>query len=149
MRNISAGYILQRFIVFIFTIWLGVTIIFVIPRVTPGDPVTAMVGRMIMRQGYVDNAEQIISTWKERFGLNASLMVQYGRYLKNLIRFEFGYSLAYFPITAMERIKPALPWTLGLLSCALVLSFIIGNTLGALTGWKKRPVGSSQFCHLV
>jgi peptide/nickel transport system permease protein len=39
----------------------------------------------------------------------------------------------------MEALKRGLPWTFGLLSIATVLSFLIGNTIGALLGWRRTP----------
>ena len=89
----------------ILTIWIGATAIFFIPRLAPGDPVTAMVMRMAEREGRVENAQELIAAWKERFGLDEPFYVQYVRYLGRLVRFDFGYSLAKFPITAWELVK--------------------------------------------
>ncbi len=69
---------------FLLTIWLGSTLIFLIPRLAPGDPVSAMVNRIALDRGYVENAEQIIAAWKARFGLDDPLQVQYFRYWQNL-----------------------------------------------------------------
>lgn len=121
------------------TVWLGVSFIFIIPRLAPGDPVTAMVVRMTMTEGYVENAQEIIASWKARFGLDDPLAVQYLSYLRNVVTFDFGYSLAHFPANTWDIIKPAIPWSLGLLSIASVLSFIIGNGIGSLMGWNKTP----------
>ena len=80
MGGLTRGYVLQRFLMFLLTIWLGSTLIFFIPRLAPGDPISAMVNRISLDQGYVENAEQIIATWKARFGLDDPVWVQYIRY---------------------------------------------------------------------
>ncbi len=139
MGGLTKAYVFNRFIMWLITIWIGASLIFLVPRLAPGDPVTAQVTRMMQMQGYVENAQEIIEGWKAKFGLDAPLYEQYARYLGNLLRFDFGYSLARFPTTAWELVKPALPWTLGLLSVSTVLSFTIGITIGALMGWRKTP----------
>lgn len=139
MGGLTRGYVLQRFLMFLLTIWLGSTLIFFIPRLAPGDPISAMVNRISLDQGYVENAEQIIATWKTRFGLDDPLWVQYIRYWRNIFSFDFGYSLARFPTQAWEIVRPALPWSVGLLSVATILSFLVGVTIGALMGWRRTP----------
>jgi peptide/nickel transport system permease protein len=139
MGGITAGYLLRRLFIFFLTIWLSATLIWLIPRLAPGDPVTAMVSRMIQSSGYVENSEKIIEGWKERFGLNDPLTVQYVRYLGNIVRLDFGYSLAYFPTGVNEIIGMALPWTLGLLLVAVIITFLLGNFLGAIMVWRNTP----------
>ncbi len=139
MKNLSASYVLKRLGMFFLTVWLGATIIFIVPRLAPGDPVQAMVGRMLAEGTNVENAQEMVDVYRERFGLNDSLPVQYVKYLYNMATFDSGYSLAFFPAKVDDLIRRRLPWTLGLLSIALILSFIIGNTVGALLAWRRTP----------
>jgi len=121
------------------TILIGTTLIFMIPRLAPGDPVAAMIGRMQAQSGFVENSAQIIEAWRARFGLDQPIYVQYVTYLFNSLRFDLGYSLASFPSRVDAMVFNALPWTVGLLSVAAVLFFIIGNTIGALMAWDRTP----------
>jgi peptide/nickel transport system permease protein len=121
------------------TILIGSTLIFMIPRLAPGDPVAAMVGRMSAQSGFVENSAQIIEAWRTRFGLDQPLPVQYFNFLSNSLRFDLGYSLASFPSRVDDMVFNAMPWTIGLLSMATLLSFIIGNTVGALMAWDRTP----------
>lgn len=121
------------------TILIGTTLIFLIPRLAPGDPVAAMIGRMQAQSGFVENSAQIIEAWRARFGLDQPLYTQYLNYLWNSIRFDLGYSLASFPSRVEDMVFYALPWTVGLLSVATLLSFVIGNTVGALMAWDRTP----------
>ncbi len=139
MGRLTLRYFLRRLMIFFLTIWVAATLIWIIPRLAPGDPITAMVGRMIRQAGYVENSDVIIEGWKERFGMNDSLPVQYIRYLGNLVRMDFGYSLAYFPTTVGEIVGRALPWTVGLLLVAVSITFVLGNFLGALLAWRQTP----------
>src|ERR687897_1284205 len=97
MGSLTKEYLLKRLGMFLLTVWLGATLIFVIPRLAPGDPVTAMVSRMTAQSGSVENADQVIAAWRQKFGLDAPWHVQYFRYLRNLATFDLGYSLAFFP----------------------------------------------------
>jgi peptide/nickel transport system permease protein len=46
MGGLTRGYVVRRVIMFLLTVWLGATLIYAIPRLAPGDPVAAMIGRM-------------------------------------------------------------------------------------------------------
>ncbi len=129
----------RRVAIFLLTIWFSATLIWLIPRLAPGDPVSAIIDRMAAQAGYVENADQIVAGWRERFGLDDPLHVQYMRYLFNLLRFDFGYSLAAFPTPVSDIIGRALPWTLGLALTANLITFFLGNAIGALLAWQGTP----------
>jgi len=139
MGKIPLSYLLRRLGIFFLTIWFAATIIFIIPRLAPGDPISAMVGAMSQAGGDVENSQQIIDGWRARFGLDQPLPVQYVRYLGNLLTLDFGYSIDAFPTTVGAIIARALPWTMSLLVFAMVLTFVIGNFLGAILMWRKTP----------
>lgn len=139
MRAITKGYLLRRLALFVFTVWVSVTIMFVVPRLAPGDPITAMVTRLSQQVGYVQGRRQLIQAWRDRFGLDASLLTQYVRYLKNMVTFNFGYSLSQFPETVQGMISQAIPWTIGLLAIATIISFVAGTVIGALMAWRRTP----------
>jgi peptide/nickel transport system permease protein len=139
MGGLTRDYLIKRLGMFLLTVWLGMTLIFIIPRLAPGDPITAMVSRMSAQSGRVENSDQIIAAWRQRFGLDAPWYVQYGRYMGNLATFNLGYSLAYFPAEVENMVARSMPWTLGLLSLATLMSFILGNTVGALLAWRRTP----------
>lgn len=121
------------------TIWLGTTLIFVIPRLAPGDPVAAMLSRLEASAPQVDDSAAIIEAWRARFGLDAPWHIQYLRYLRNAFTFQLGYSLSYFPTEVEDIVRRGLPWTLGLLSLATIFAFILGNAIGALLAWRRTP----------
>ncbi len=139
MRGITKGYLIKRIAMLLITVWLGLTLMFIIPRLAPGDPISAMVSRLSAQAGRVEQSEQMIEAWRERFGLDAPLSIQYLRYMGNSFRFRLGYSMAYFPTTVEEMVLRAMPWTLGLLTLATLISFMVGIAIGALLGWRPTP----------
>lgn len=140
MAGITLSYFLRRLGIFLLTIWIAATLIFIIPRLAPGDPVSAMVSRLTQQAGMVENSDLIIEGWKERLGLNEPVYVQYIKFLGSVVTWDFGYSLAGFPTTVRSIILRALPWTIGLLTIATAIFFFLGNLLGALLAWKKSPL---------
>ena len=139
MRGLTRTYVIRRLGMYVLTVWLGSTIIFIIPRLVPGDPVAAMIGRMSQSGARVENSAELINAWRARFGLDAPVPIQYLNYLRNALTLDLGYSLAHFPATVRDMVAQAIPWTAGLLALATVISFTIGNLIGALMAWGPTP----------
>jgi peptide/nickel transport system permease protein len=139
MGGLTLGYVIRRVGMFFLTVWLGTTIIFIIPRLAPGDPIAAMITQLQNQGGRVENSAEIIEAWRARFGLDDPMPIQYLRYLRNTATFDLGYSLRFFPTTVKEMIFRNLPWTLRLLVVAVFLQVLIGNAIGALMGWRRTP----------
>ena len=133
-------YIVQRVAAFIITVILAASLNFAIPRLTPQDPIAALLGRMSSRGRAVENGEQLVAMYREKFGLDKPLHVQYFTYMENLLLHgDLGYSLSYFPAKVSDVILGAVPWTLGLLLVANLTAFLTGNLLGALAAWPRFP----------
>ena len=139
MKGLTKEYVLKRLGMFLLTVWLGATIVFIIPRLAPGDPVEGMIGQMAITGAHIENSEEMIELWRTRFGLDQPILVQYFRYLYNTFTFQQGYSLTSFPATVDSMISRSLPWTIGLLAIATLISFILGNLIGALMAWRGTP----------
>jgi peptide/nickel transport system permease protein len=139
MGGITRGYLVRRLSLYIFTIWLSATLIFIIPHLVPGDPISNMITRLSEQGAIVQNSAQLIAAWKAKFGLNDPLPVQYLKYLGNMATFQLGYSLSLFPLTVQGLIGQAIPWTAGLLTLATLISFLLGNIIGALLAWRSTP----------
>ena len=139
MGGLTKGYLLRRVLMWLFTVWVGATLIFVIPRLAPGDPISAMVSRMAAQGAVIENSKALIEAWRLRFGLDGPWYVQYFNYLVGCVTFDFGYSLTQFPSRVWDMISRALPWTVGLLTFTLIITFLFGNFVGAVIGWRKTP----------
>ena len=133
-------YLLPRLLQYGLVIWLGITVVFIIPRLLPHDPVEQMVDMMQMRGNVIDPAatERTIQVMRELYGLEAGLLNQYVSFWGRLVRLDFGPSMFAFPTPVVDLVAVALPWTVGLLATTLVLSWVIGNLLGGLAGYFSR-----------
>jgi peptide/nickel transport system permease protein len=133
-------YLVKRLASFVATILVGATLMFILTRLTPSDPIQALLGRMAATGSNIEGGAELVAMYRERFGLNEPLWVQYLSYMSNLVlRGDFGYSLAYFPAPAMSVIAGAIPWTLGLFIVSTAFAFVVGNLLGAVAAWPAAP----------
>lgn len=138
-------FFLQRVLAWALTILIGVTFIFFIPRMFPSDPVESMISQMQSRSGNMEPAqiEALRRQLRIQFGLEGSLLEQYGSFLWNgLLQFNFGPSLMSYPEPVVNIIALNLPYTLALSLTSTILAWIIGNFIGLLAGFRKNARSS-------
>ena len=127
-------YFLRKSAFYIFTAWAAITINFFLPRMLKGDPVTAYIQQ---HQGEIspDAAESL----RVLFGLDEhkTLFQQYCDYWVMLFHGNLGSSFSKGLVPVGEVIANALPWTIGLVGIATIISFTIGTLLGAWIGWRR------------
>ncbi len=117
-----------------FTAWAAITINFFIPRMMKGDAVDAYMARS---QGQLQPAAE--KALRALFGLDTSvpLWKQYLDYWNMLLHGDLGVSISTGMAPVSEAIGAALPWTLGLVGAATIISFVVGTVLGAVVGWRR------------
>jgi peptide/nickel transport system permease protein len=132
-------YVASRFGAYLIVLFIGITITFFLPRFMPSDPIEGYIAQLQNQAGQNLTPEAIAelrNSLSELYGLKGSLVDQYLGYLKKVfLTFDFGPSLASYPRPVSEFIFQALPWTLGLLGTSILLSWLIGNTIGLLAGY--------------
>jgi len=133
-------YLIPRLIQYVLVIWLGITVVFLIPRLTPNDPVMRMIAEMrgrgsTLEPGAMDGS---IAELSELYGVEGSGMDQSWAFWGRLFRGDFGVSFFQFPARVNTLIFNAMPWPLGLLLTTTAFSWIGGNILGGLAGYFSR-----------
>ncbi len=148
MRRFVLRYLIPRIIQFLTIIFVGITVTFIIPRLAPTDPVEAQVSMMIARGNSLDpqSIESMRAALTELYGLSGSPVEQYFAFWGRLLRGDLGPSLSSFPTPVSEMIGQALPYTLGLLVPALIISWIMGNLLGAMSSYypESKPLNAIE-----
>jgi peptide/nickel transport system permease protein len=118
-------YILQRILLVIPMIWVILTIVFVVLRVAPGDPVSAALGGKL-------NA-QALEQRREALGFNRPLIAQYWDYLSSVMHLDFGTTFSdNQPVLHVVRDNGGA--TLSLTMAAFVVALVVGIPLGLLAG---------------
>jgi peptide/nickel transport system permease protein len=134
-------YLIPRLIQYVLVVFLGVTAVFIIPRMLPNDPVQRTIAALRSRgSSGLDPAtiDQLVASLTEMYGLEGSALQQYGAFWQRLFRGDFGVSFFQFPTKVNRLIAIALPWTMGLLLTTTFLSWTIGNIIGGLAGYFSR-----------
>ena len=128
-------FVFRRLGFFVLTLWVALTLNFVLPRLMPGNPALAIIGKF--RGGISPQAVKVLEA---QFGVGAhqNLVTQYFSYLGNVATFKFGISLTTQPGASVGRIVlDAIPWTLGLVGVTTVLAFVLGTGIGIVAGWRR------------
>jgi len=137
----SIDYVIKRVAFFLIIVWLAATLNFFIPRLSGQNPVRERLLEQAVLGGYVQaGMNEMVEEYNKRFGLDQPLWIQYVRYMGDLLRGDFNYSIANYPRTVTSMMADALPWTIGLLGVTTVLSVVLGTLLGAILGWPRCPM---------
>jgi peptide/nickel transport system permease protein len=136
----SLQFVIRRLLFLVLVIWAASTITFFIPRLSNRNPIRERFAELARTGGFSgSNLEVIIASYSKKFGQDKPLLEQYFDYMSGIARFDLGVSLNKFPKTVWDLIMESIPWTLGLLLVSTILSFIIGNLLGAVAAWPRSP----------
>jgi peptide/nickel transport system permease protein len=128
-------FVLRRLGFFLLTLWVALTLNFLLPRMMPGNPALAVLGRF---KGGV--TPQALKALDAEFGLDThqNLVGQYWTYLGDVATGRWGQSLTTQPGNSVARIVlDALPWTLGLVGITTVLAFLLGTLIGIIGAWRR------------
>ncbi|MGB9778259.1 MAG: ABC transporter permease [Candidatus Bathyarchaeales archaeon] len=134
-------YLSRRFFFFLITFFTFLLIIFTLPRAIPGNPLAQILYSMF--QQAQTNPELIQAVYKqlmEEFGIGKPLHIQLLEFFIRLLHGDLGTSIAFYPRKVTELVFIYLPYTLGLLIPATLVSWIIGNLLGALAAYKRKSI---------
>ncbi|MBW8301207.1 MAG: ABC transporter permease [Hydrogenophaga sp.] len=124
-------YIGKRLLVAIPTLLIVSIFVFSLQKLLPGDPILAMAGE--------ERDPQVIEFLREKYRLNDPVVYQYGYWIANVLRGDFGISLrTNQPV--LELIGEKLPVTIQLAVMSMIFAFIIGVPMGILAAVKKNTV---------
>ena len=129
-------YILPRILQWVFVIFVGVSITFLIPRMSPVNPVENMIGRLTSFQSMDPEASnRMRETLTDLYGLDGSIFDQYVSFWGRLLRGDLGPSFQNFPRPVNDIIGDGIWWTVGLLGTATLISWVLGILLGSMAGY--------------
>ncbi|MET8978918.1 ABC transporter permease [Streptomyces sp. NPDC004539] len=127
-------YLLRRLVSAALVLWAAFTGAFLLLFIVPGDPVEMMLG-----QEALDTTPPAqIAALKAEFGTDRPLAVQYADQLWRLLHLDLGTSFQQ-RVPVADLLGGALPSTLQLAACALVLGVVLGVTLAVLIQAAPYP----------
>jgi peptide/nickel transport system permease protein len=134
-----SSYLLKRLGQFVLVVFIGVNLAYIVTHATPIDPVEQSLATVT---SYGNTAPEAIShmreSLRELYGLQGNWWQQYTTFWSRVLRGDFGPSLSAFPTPVGTLIGRAMPWTVGLLVTATLITWGLGNLLGGLAGYYQK-----------
>lgn len=120
-------YILKRLGYMLVTLFLVLTVNFLLLQLLPGSPFDGE-----------KKTEAQIAILEEKYGMNDPIPVQYARYMKGVFQGDFGTSFKLQNQEVTDLVLTRIPYTIKPGALALVIGIIIGITLGAIAAMKRN-----------
>ncbi len=125
-------YILTRIVLTLPMVFILGSLVFLVMRVVPGDPVRSALGPK--------GTPEMIQSIRQQLGLNDPMIVQYGRFLGQMFTLRFGNSLVGGHRPIIDEMSERFPATLELVIPASILALFIGVFGGALAASRRKGV---------
>ena len=125
-------YILIRLLLAPLMLWTITTLVFLLLRATPGDPVDAVLGNRA--------PDSVKEEYRQQLGLADPLWLQYIRYLGSLLRLDLGTSITSQGQKVWEIIQQHFPATVELSVCGMAIAFLVGIGVGTLAASRSGTV---------
>ena len=131
-------YFTKKIVWFLITFVVAVTLNFILPRLMPADPVSAITGKLAAGNADAKAVQKIYDRYAEEFGTNKPMFQQYLLFIKNMFKGDFGTSFSQYPRSVSNIISTAIGWTIALQLPAILVGWILGNVLGALAAYLRK-----------
>lgn len=122
---------------YVATFIIAVILNFVLPRLMPGDPVSAIAARSVAGMTDSTAIQKVYEEYAEKFSINEPMTTQFFSFIKNAVKGDFGVSFSQYPRTVSDIIKSSVWWTVCLQLPAILVGWILGNLLGAVAAYRK------------
>jgi len=120
---------------YIITFAALITLNFALPRVIPGDPLSALTGDPSADMPVL-LTEEMRARLLSYYGLDKPVMEQFTNYLSGLARGDLGWSI-YYNVPVRSLLWDHLKWTLLLMGTATLIAMILGILVGTLSAWHR------------
>ena len=132
-------FILPRLLQWILVIFIGVTITFLIPRLSPVNPIDQALSRLTAFQNLSPEATLALrASIEDLYGLEGSMWEQYVAFWQRVVRGDLGPSFTNFPMMVNDIIRKSIGWTIGLLGTSVIIAWMLGLTLGTLSAYYRH-----------
>lgn len=121
-------FVLFRFLQALPTLFLLVTVSFFLMRLAPGSP-------FVSERAY---PPEVLANINAKYDLDKPLLVQYGKYLLNLAKGDFGPSFVYKDLSVNDLIIQSFPVSIVLGICAFTIAVSIGISIGIIAAFKQN-----------
>lgn len=138
VKTIFGNFWVRRIAKAVFTLWLVTTIIFFVIRLMPGNPYDLMVQELVVQRGLSEDAAISLASSIMGINFDEPVLSQYGHYMINLLHGDMGTSYRSRGVSVTSMIVQRLPWTIFSVGLSLLVSFVIGISLGTIIAYKRN-----------
>jgi peptide/nickel transport system permease protein len=131
-------YFGKKLVWFLITFVCAFLLNFILPRMMPGDPVAVITQRVTQGMTSSTGVAKVYEQYSELFGTKKPMLEQFFLYVKNVARGDFGVSFSQYPRPVADIIASSIWWTICLQFPAIIVGWLIGNTLGALAAYTRK-----------
>lgn len=131
-------YFSGKLVWFLITLVAAFILNFILPRLMPGDPVAIITQRVVQGMASQSGIQKVYEQYANLFGTNKPIHEQFILYIKNIANGNFGLSFSQYPRPVADIIQSSIWWTVVLQFPAIIVGWLIGNTLGALAAYLKK-----------
>lgn len=128
-------YLLKKVKWYVATLFIAITLNFLLPRIGSSNPVNTVLAKRELR--LTDEQYHTAEVYyAERLDLDKPLYTQYVNYLMKTLKFDLGESFIH-DCSVWEILKEAIPWTVALQVMSIISGFVFGNLIGAAAAYKR------------
>ncbi|GAA2107687.1 ABC transporter permease [Microlunatus panaciterrae] len=130
-------YLGRKALWYIGALFVALMLNFFLPRLIPGNPVDSLVSQL--SRGGGSSGEQmkaIYENYMREFGLDKPLWQQFFIYMGQLFQGNLGTSFGQYPASVNGLVANALPWSIAIQLPAILIGWVVGNTIGAIAAFK-------------
>jgi len=151
-------FLLRRLGFWFLVLIVGLNLVFFIPRLMPVSPVDIFLTKVLggvggpgLGMGSAGGSasggkiEEIRARFLELFGLDQPPYIQYLFFWRRIFTLNFGISYIEYPKQVSQVVLNALPWTLSLVVPTIIIGFLIGTYLGAVTAIRPSKLKNFIF----
>ncbi len=131
-------YFGRKVVWFLVTLFFAFLLNFILPRLMPGDPVAVITARITQGMTSQAGIQKVYQEYTELFGTDKPIAEQFFLYVRNVFKGDFGISFSMYPTPVSKIIQSSIWWTVCLQFPAIIVGWLIGNTLGALAAYVKK-----------
>ena len=142
-KNTYLRFVIRKFFFYIIILFVALSLVWLIPRLLPGDPLNALFSSSGTGTGQWQAERK--AELRKFYGLDKPLLDQFISFWVNLLHFNLGYSFDQVRITVLDSIMPAFYLTMMLVIPVLIIGFFLGNYIGSKAAVYKGKKSKSIY----
>ena len=141
IKNPVFRFFVRRSLFIFLTLSVFTVLIFLLPRAVPGNPLALLLQKLYeTAQSNPEQLRLVEQRLMNEFGVGKPLLQQFVDFVIRTLKGDLGTSFSMYPTKVEDLIFSHIPFTVGLLLPATIVSWILGNLLGAFAAYRRKTL---------